>query len=109
MIGIMAQNIDVINPILRNVNKRLYITFDSITWDVVVLGTGNYHVELYYTCSDADVGSTVELTFGENKITEIVSKAYDLPLRGMENDRIERQESYVMGFRGTLFTRVESS
>jgi arylsulfatase A-like enzyme len=74
-------------------------TSDSITWDVEVLEAGNYQAELYYTCPEEDVGSTVELSFGESKITAIVSEAHDPPLHGMEHDRIERQESYVKDFK----------
>ena len=74
-------------------------TADSITWDVEVLEAGHYQVELYYTCPEADVGSTIELSFGESRITGIVSEVHDPPLHGMEHDRIERQESYVKDFR----------
>lgn len=68
---------------------------DSITWNIEVLAGGNFKVELYYTCPKKDIGSTIELQFGKNKITGKITKAFDPPLRGMENDRVKREESYV--------------
>lgn len=74
-------------------------TADSITWDVEVLEAGDCQAELYYTCPESEIGSTIELSFGESKITAIVREAHDPPLHGMEYDRIERQESYVKDFK----------
>jgi hypothetical protein len=74
-------------------------TADSITWDVEVLESGDYQVELYYTCPEVDLGSTVQLSFGHSSITGVIDEAHDPPLKGMEHDRIERQESYVKDFR----------
>jgi arylsulfatase A-like enzyme len=74
-------------------------TADSITWHVEVLDGGDYHVELYYTSREEDLGSTVELSFGDYNATHQISEAHDPPLRGMENDRVERQESYVKDFK----------
>jgi arylsulfatase A-like enzyme len=68
---------------------------DKITWNVDVMASGDFKVELYYTCPKKDIGSTIELQFGKSKITGKLTEAFDPPLRGMENDRVERQESYV--------------
>ncbi len=72
---------------------------DRITWDAEVLSTGDYAVDLYYTCPAADVGSTVELAFKDNRVSGQVTKPNDPPLRGAEHDRVPRRESYVKDFR----------
>jgi arylsulfatase A-like enzyme len=73
---------------------------DRITWDVEVVTDGRCEVEIWYTCPKADVGSTVELSFGDARLTGKVTEANDPPLRGAEHDRVPRQgESYVKDFR----------
>lgn len=72
---------------------------DEITWEVEVLAEGRFEVVLYYTCSEADLGSTFELRFGDSVLEGRVSEAHDPPLTGMEHDREERIESYVKDFR----------
>ncbi|MCL4109416.1 UNVERIFIED_CONTAM: hypothetical protein GTU68_043644 [Idotea baltica] len=74
-------------------------TEDKITWEVEIGETGDYEVEMYYACATADVGSTVTLSCGSEKITTKISKANEVPLRGMENDRFKRAESYVKDFK----------
>jgi len=72
---------------------------DRITWDVEVATAGRYEAVLDYTCPQADVGSTVELSFNGSRIEGVVSKANDPPLRGEEHDRVPRRgESYVKDF-----------
>ncbi len=72
---------------------------DKITWDAEVLISGTYEVELYYTCPAADVGSTIELSFRDSRLRGRITEAHDPPLRGGENDRVERGESYVKDFK----------
>lgn len=72
---------------------------DSITWNVEVLNEGIYNVDLYYTCKPENVGPEIELSFGDSSLKTIVSEAHDPPLHGMENDRVNRVESYVKDFR----------
>jgi len=72
---------------------------DKITWEAEVGATGDYEVELHYACPPADVGSTVELTFNDSTLRNRITEAHDPPLRGDENDRVERQESYVKDFK----------
>ena len=68
---------------------------DEITWDVDVAADGDFQVELYYTCPKADVGSAFELTLGESVLKSKINEAFDPPLRGMGDDRVKREESYV--------------
>ena len=72
---------------------------DSITWNVDVLEKGNFQVEMYYTCPPKDLGSVVELSFGDSKIKAKIIEAFDSPLVGKEHDRVLRMESYVKEFK----------
>ncbi|MFV1450895.1 arylsulfatase [Maribacter sp. HS] len=72
---------------------------DSITWNVDVLEEGNFQVEMYYTCPPKDLGSIVELSFGDSKIKAKIIEAFDSPLVGKEYDRVLRMESYVKEFK----------
>ncbi|MFO7923522.1 MAG: arylsulfatase [Bacteroidales bacterium] len=72
---------------------------DKITWDIEVPADGWFDVEIYYTCPSKDTGSTFKLSFGNSNLTGKINEGHDPPLRGMENDRIERQESYVKDFK----------
>ena len=74
-------------------------TDEEIRWAVSLPVAGRFKVEVYYTCSTDDVGSLVALEFLNARLTARLDEAHDPPLRGMENDRIERIESYVKYFR----------
>ncbi len=72
---------------------------DRITWDIEVASGGRYVVEVYYACAAENVGSTIELSFGDNTLSGQVSVAHDPPLRGTEHDRYQRDgESLVKDF-----------
>ncbi|WP_375583305.1 arylsulfatase [Cyclobacterium xiamenense] len=79
---------------------------DSITWEVEVLEAGDYLVEVYYTCPMEDVGSEIRLQAGENHLDTRVEEAHNPPLKGMENDRIDRMESYVKDFKPMLMGSI---
>lgn len=74
-------------------------TSDSITWEAEVLSDGNFEVEIYYTCPSEDVGALIELSFAGGKLAGKITDAHNPPLTGMENDRVERMESYVKNFK----------
>ena len=69
--------------------------------------SGDYDVELHYACPAADVGSTIELSFGESRLRGQISVAHDPPLRGGENDRVERMESYVKDFKSMKLETIK--
>jgi hypothetical protein len=71
---------------------------DRISWPVEVDTSGDYAVELYYTCAPADVGSVIELSLGQSRVCGKITQAHDPPLLGAENDRVQRTESYVKDF-----------
>lgn len=72
---------------------------DSITWDVEVLADGQFEVELYYTCATENVGTIIELGMKNSKIATKITESNDSPIKGMENDRVPRMESYVKDFK----------
>jgi arylsulfatase A-like enzyme len=73
---------------------------DRMTWDVEVNTPGKYEATIYYTCPAKDVGSTIELSFGDSRLQATVSMANDPPLVGAEHDRVPRVgESYMKDFR----------
>jgi hypothetical protein len=74
-------------------------TGDRITWDVEVVTGGTYEVEIYYACPEADVGSTIELSFDDSRLQAEVAEPHDPPLTGADDDRVPRTESYVKDFR----------
>ncbi len=79
---------------------------DSITWDIEVATPGRYEAAIYYTCPKNDIGSTVQLSFGDAAVSRRIEQPWDPPLVGADDDRVSRQESYVKDFKplvlGTL-------
>ena len=71
---------------------------DKLTWEAEVGATGKYLVEMWYACPKKNLGSVIQLSFNEAKVQAKVNKPNDPPLRGMENDRSPRTESYVKAF-----------
>jgi arylsulfatase A-like enzyme len=75
-------------------------TAGYITWDVAVHTTGDYDVVVYYTCPEADAGSTIELSFNGSKLAGKVTPGWDPPLY-TNQDTIPRSpaESRMKEFR----------
>ena len=72
---------------------------DSITWEIEVLADGKFEVDLYYTLADGNEGVAVQLINGQSTLVTRITASHDPPLRGMENDRFIRGESYVKDFK----------
>jgi hypothetical protein len=72
---------------------------DRMTWDIEVGQAGVFDVAVYFACKPADVGSTVEITFGNSRVRGKISAANDPPLIGKAQDRAARTESFVKDFR----------
>jgi arylsulfatase A-like enzyme len=71
-----------------------------MTWDIEVARAGNYEAEIYYTCAAENAGSVVALSFLESRIESKIGRPHDPPLRGAEDDRVQRRgESYVKDFK----------
>ena len=79
---------------------------DKITWDVEVMEAGEFEVELYYTCNEKNLGAKIQLAVGQRQVEAEVQEAHDPPIRGMENDRVERMESYVKDFKPMILGRI---
>jgi len=73
-------------------------TEDIIKWEAEVAEAGKFEVVIYYTCAIDAIGSEIELSFEDSKISKKITKYYDPNEYGMENDRVERIESYVKDF-----------
>ena len=74
-------------------------TEDKVTWDVEVLTEAKFEVELYYACPQSSVGSTLELSCGDESVAASIEVANPAPLIGMNEDRFERAEGYVKEWR----------
>jgi arylsulfatase A-like enzyme len=74
-------------------------TEDKITWEAEVAEEGNFEVVIYYTCPSDAVGSSFELSFGDEKISGKITEPHSPQETGMENDRFKRVESYVKEFK----------
>ena len=79
---------------------------DKISWPVEVAISGNYEAEVYYACPADDVGSLVELSLNDSRLSARVAEAHEPPLRGSENDRVPRRESYVKDFKPLNFGTI---
>ena len=73
-------------------------TTDSISWNVKVEKSGRFEVIVYYTCTPEDVGSLIQVSVGDSKLTASLTTVNDTPMLGAELDRVPRAESYTKGF-----------
>lgn len=71
---------------------------DVITWHVEVATPGEYRAEVYYTCSEQDKGSLIELRLGETFTQVRVADAFDPPLKSEKYNRFQTGESPVKDF-----------
>ena len=72
---------------------------DTISWNADVQIEGDYQARVYYTCTNDDLGTVLQLSCGESAITKEVTVANDPPLIGAESDRAPRRsESLVKDF-----------
>ena len=80
---------------------------DKITWTAEVGASGRYQVELEYACPKKDIGSTIELSFNNAKLRAKLTEPHNPPLRGHENDRVQRVESYVKDFKSIKLGTID--
>ncbi len=80
---------------------------DEIKFDAEVGASGRYRVEMQYAVPAADVGSTIQLKIGSARLSAKITEPADPPLRGQENDRVERTESYVKDFATIKLGEIE--
>ena len=76
---------------------------DKITWPVQVGASGKYEVTMHYALPKGDEGTAVQISYDmgyySSATTVTLNKAHDVPVRGQENDRVKRMESYVKDFK----------
>ncbi|MCA9075162.1 MAG: arylsulfatase [Planctomycetaceae bacterium] len=53
---------------------------DRLAWNIDVHSTGRYVVEIEYTCPEADAGSLIELSLGDDRLSGRVTPGWDPPL-----------------------------
>ncbi|NRB73769.1 MAG: sulfatase-like hydrolase/transferase, partial [Verrucomicrobiales bacterium] len=82
-------------------------TDDKITWTAEVAESGKFQVELFYTCAEENVGSTLELSFKGNSLTGKVETATDTELLGASDDRSPRGESYTQEWQRMMLGEIE--
>ena len=72
---------------------------DTISWNADVQIEGDYQAQVYYTCTEDDLGTVLKLSCGDSAITKEVTVANDPPLVGAASDRSPRRsESLVKDF-----------
>jgi len=71
---------------------------DTITWDAEVAEDGKFEVIVYYTCAKDALGSEIELSFLDSRISNTIKKHHNPEEFGKKNDRSPRIESYVKDF-----------
>ena len=83
-------------------------TSDSLVWNLDLVTTGLYEVTIDYTCPLPDAGSTVELSFGEARLTGKVEPGWDTPLH-TDQDTLPRPpaESTMKDFKTLTLGEVE--
>ena len=81
---------------------------DAMTWDIEVNTTGEYTVEIQYTCPLADAGATIELAFNGAALRGTVAPGWDPPLYSNQ-DTIPRPagESSMKEFRPLALGRMK--
>ena len=72
---------------------------DAVTWQAEIGTSGKYAVEMWYACEKDAVGTEVELSFNDRSVRATITEANPARLKGAENDRFERVESYVKDFK----------
>ena len=76
---------------------------DKIIWPVQVGASGKYEVTMHYALPKGDEGTAVQISYDmgyyASATTVKLNKAHDVPVRGQENDRVKRMESYVKDFK----------
>ncbi len=81
-------------------------TEDYISWDVDVIESGWFAVEMFYACGEENLGSTVRLNCGDNHLERIVDVATPTGFVGVELDRYPRKESYLKDFKALELGKI---
>ncbi len=80
---------------------------DQLTWEIEVLQSGTFEVVIYQTCATEDLNALMELEFQDSVLRARFNEVWNPPVKGGENDRVLRQESYVKDFRPFKMGRIK--
>ena len=81
-------------------------TDDRISWECEVAAEGTFEVAIHYTCAVADLGSTLELAFGDSRMTGKVARAFEPGPVDVGRDRSPRSESKVQDWGRQVIGRI---
>lgn len=79
---------------------------DFIYWPIEVYQDLIYEPVVYYTADESSIGTVITIEADESKVHKIIAESFDPLLRGMKNDRVEREESYVKDFKKMIFPAI---
>jgi arylsulfatase A-like enzyme len=66
---------------------------DTLWWDIDVVATTNYQVQLKYSCQLTRVGAMVAVGVGQRQVAATIRKVFDPPMTSSP-DRVPRREVY---------------
>ncbi len=87
---------------------------DMISWNIDVPESGDFDVEMLYTCDANQIGSVIELTLANGNaaipvLTATIDRPHESPLIGAAEDRVPRTESLVKDFGRTKLGTISLS
>ena len=71
---------------------------DSIFWPIQVMNDGLYNMRIFINSDKESINSDIIVSSNNSNAKGKVEKAFVSELRGMENDRVPRIESYLKDF-----------
>jgi arylsulfatase A-like enzyme len=77
-----------------------------IYWPIEVYEDLILEPTIYYTADESSLGTVISIEANESKVEKIITEPFDPLPRGMENDRVPREESYVKDFKEMIFPAI---
>jgi arylsulfatase A-like enzyme len=76
---------------------------EFIYWPIEVYEDLIYEPMIYYTADESSLGTVITIEANETGVQKIIDTPFNPVLRGMENDRVRREESYIKDFKQLVF------
>lgn len=76
---------------------------EFIYWPIEVYEDLIYEPMIYYTADESSLGTVITIEAHETGVQKIIDTPFNPVLRGMENDRVRREESYIKDFKQLVF------
>jgi arylsulfatase A-like enzyme len=80
---------------------------EFIYWPIEVYEDLIYTPIIYYTANEHSLGTLLTIEADKTRVQKIIDAPFDPVLRGMENDRVRRTESYVKDFKKLVFPTIK--